>query len=517
MLIPLTHLKQSVPLWTAEGCQALDRHLIASGAIGFELMCRAGRAAWALIQQHWTHVPLSVFCGSGNNGGDGLVVAALAHQAGWPVRVVMMAAPESLHNEAAEAWAMAERAGVTCVPLAAWQPLTHDELIVDALLGIGVKGAPRAPMSQAIERINHVAQPVIALDVPSGLNVDTGNCAGACVQADLTITFIAAKPGLLTGQGPAVCGPVWWADLNSDTLSAPLPPIGFMPSADVLHLPQRQATAHKGDHGHLLLVGGDRGMGGAIILAAQAALRSGAGLVRVLTRAEHVTPLLQRQPEVMVDVLGDDPSVADEQLVEALDWADTLVIGPGLGRHDWGRDLWRYVCAHWQGPMVADADALYWWAQGDTPSASLAATTLITPHPGEAARLLGEEIRAVQRDRLHAVEVLLEQYHCGAVILKGAGSLVGPFSGAQRWMICPWGNPGMATGGTGDVLSGICGALSAQGRGLVNTAMTAVGVHARAGDCAARAGQRGLVASDLIGFVRHLLNDPEYYSQHDAG
>ncbi|ODC02419.1 hypothetical protein BFW38_01545 [Terasakiispira papahanaumokuakeensis] len=514
MLIPLTHLKQSAPLWTAEGCQALDRHLIASGVVGFELMCRAGRAAWALIQQHWSPVPLSVFCGAGNNGGDGLVVAALAHQAGWPVRVVMMGAPEALHHEAAEAWDMAERVGVASVSLAAWQPVAHDELIIDALLGIGVKGAPRAPISEAIEQINDATHAVIALDAPSGLNVDTGHCAGECVRADMTITFIAVKPGLLTGQGPAVCGPVWWADLNSETVSAPRPPMGFVPSADVLSLPQRQATAHKGDHGHVLLLGGDHGMGGAVILAAQAALRSGAGLVRVLTRSEHVAPLLQRQPEVMVEPLPDDAFidgvlVHNETLDMALDWADTVVIGPGLGRHEWGREVWRYICTHWQGPMVADADALYWWASGDMPSASLAAQTLMTPHPGEAARLLGMATRELQQNRFEAVEALLEQYHCGAVILKGAGSVVGPFSGAQRWMVCPWGNPGMATGGTGDVLSGICGALSAQGIALVHTAMVAVGVHARAGDCAAQQGQRGLVASDLIGFVRHLLNDPE--------
>lgn len=458
-----------------------------------QLMQRAGQAAFNRVRQyypvarHWL-----ILCGSGNNGGDGYVVARLARASGMQVTLLAVAGHKPLAPEAEQARAQWLQAGGTVQP--ATLPLPEAEVIVDALLGIGLHAAPRAPYDGLIAAINAHPAPVVALDLPSGLDADTGIAAGAVVQAAHTQSFICLKPGLLTGQARAVVGQLHCDPLGLSTwLAAQRWPWRRLDGRDLAGwLPPRSPLTHKGEQGRLLLIGGDRGMGGAIRLAGQAALRSGAGLVRVLTRAEHVAPLLAACPELMVEVLG--PAA----LREALAWADVVAIGPGLGQRAWGRDALAALtdCHH---PMLWDADALNLLAHAPHGNAR----RVITPHPGEAARLLGCSIAQIEQDRPAAVRALQRRYG-GVALLKGAGTLI---VDETRCAIADIGNPGMASGGMGDILSGIISGLLAQKLPLYDATCAGVVLHGVAADVLAqREGPRGMLASDLLPEIRRWVN-----------
>ncbi|STC91627.1 Nicotinamide nucleotide repair protein [Edwardsiella hoshinae] len=458
-----------------------------------QLMQRAGQAAFNRVRQyypvarHWL-----ILCGSGNNGGDGYVVARLARASGMQVTLLAVAGHKPLAPEAEQARAQWLQAGGTVQP--ATLPLPEAEVIVDALLGIGLHAAPRAPYDGLIAAINAHPAPVVALDLPSGLDADTGIAAGAVVQAAHTQSFICLKPGLLTGQARAVVGQLHCDPLGLSTwLAAQRWPWRRLDGRDLAGwLPPRSPLTHKGEQGRLVLIGGDRGMGGAIRLAGQAALRSGAGLVRVLTRAEHVAPLLAACPELMVEVLG--PAA----LREALAWADVVAIGPGLGQRAWGRDALAALtdCHH---PMLWDADALNLLAHAPHGNAR----RVITPHPGEAARLLGCSIAQIEQDRPAAVRALQRRYG-GVALLKGAGTLI---VDETRCAIADIGNPGMASGGMGDILSGIISGLLAQKLPLYDATCAGVVLHGVAADVLAqREGPRGMLASDLLPEIRRWVN-----------
>ncbi len=371
------------------------------------------------------------------------------------------------------------------------------DLIVDAIFGIGLSRAPADQALAAIEQINAgraAGSHVLALDVPSGLDADSGTAPGAVVTADLTVSFIARKRGLYTGQGPELCG-----DLLLDELELPSMLADGIEAAasltdveDLAHwLPRRGRGTHKGDNGHVLLIGGDHGTPGAILLAARAALRAGAGLVSIATREAHAAMLVAAQPELMVR--GVEFAEALQPLIEK---ADAVAIGPGLGQRDWGRAMFHAV-ADRALPLVVDADALNLLAVAPRRRDDW----VLTPHPGEAARLLGQSTSQVQADRFGAAAALRRTYG-GAIVLKGAGSLIQ----GERLRICPYGNPGMGTGGMGDALTGIVAALLAQGLALDDAMAAAVTVHARAGDLAAIDGERGLLPSDLINALRAVVN-----------
>ena len=374
---------------------------------------------------------------------------------------------------------------------------------MDALLGIGLRDAPRAEFAAAIEQINQAALPVLALDIPSGLNADTGAVAGAAVAANLTLTFIATKRGLLTGRGAALTGELVLANLDvpATTYDA------IAPSAERLVLDElvtllepRAADAHKGDFGHVMVIGGDTGYGGAALMAAEAAARTGAGKVSVATRPEHVAAILARRPEVMACGV-----VSGQELEPLLARPTLLVVGPGLGRSPWSEQMLQQAIKSGL-PLVLDADALNILAEGRVvPAAALQQHSpwLLTPHPAEAARLLGITTAEVQADRFAAVRGLAERYGA-SVILKGAGSLVASVDGIVG--VVTDGNPGMASGGMGDVLSGIVGGLMAQRLSAHDAARLGAVAHACAADLAAEdMGQRGLLATDLIPYLGQLL------------
>lgn len=493
----MPHTKDDLPdaLYSAAQVRGLDASLIAAGTSGFELMQRAARATWRALARKWPAAnELTVVAGHGNNAGDGYLVAVLAQRAGWTVRVLAVGDPQFLRGDAALALADAVAENVL---IEAWsaQSLLRG-VVLDALLGTGLTGEVREPYASAIAAINASGLPVAAVDIPSGLCANTGRRLGSAVRADLTVTFIGLKLGLFTGDAADVVGEWVFNDLQADPQLLEQAPVSArrLTVGNVPRLGGRAPASHKGKFGHVLLIGGDLGLGGAILLSAQSALRSGAGMVSVATRSEHVPAALARIPEVMV--LGTSSA---NQLMGLLQKVSVLVVGPGLGQEAWGRSLLS-AAANASQPQVWDADALNVLAEERV---VLPKNCVITPHPGEAARLLGVSTAEIQADRPAAVQALSKKY-AAVVVLKGAGSLIASPDG--RLAVCHQGHPAMATAGLGDVLAGLIGALLAQGMDRFEAACLAVWLHANAGEQQGKFG-RGLAASDLIPAIRQLLEE----------
>jgi NAD(P)H-hydrate epimerase len=496
------HLPYAV--YSAAQVREIDRLAIErDGVPSYELMCRAGAAALRVLRQRWPAArTVHVYCGAGNNAGDGFVLARLAQAAGLTVRVVILVPTEKLRGDASRAATDCHAAGISFEPFDAAQGGVQfgaaQGVLVDALLGTGLARAVEGPFAAGVELLNRARLPVLALDVPSGLDADTGWPRGVAVRATVTVTFVGLKQGLFLGEGCEYTGDLEFADLDlPPTLAAAQsPPLERLGIEDLRRaLPRRARTQHKGSSGRLLLVGGAPGMAGAIRLAAEAALRTGAGLVYVGTHPDNVATIMAGRPEIMCRGLG---TVADLDALIAL--ADAAVLGPGLGLSEWARPLWRRLLGA-ELPLIVDADALNLLAAEPL----VRRHWLVTPHPGEAARLLGISSADIQRDRYGAVRELARRY--GAVaVLKGACSLVAsPEPPVPTW-VCDRGNPGMATAGMGDVLSGVLGALVVQTGDLLEAARAGVLLHALAGDAAALAGERGTVASDLMPHRREWAN-----------
>ena len=484
-------------LYTVEQVRALDRRAIDDlGVSGFELMNRAATAALTCLCRQWPPARrLVVFCGPGNNGGDGYLLASLAYGAGMGVEVVELtdaASGDAAH--ARDTWLRG--AGVTH----RWHQdasLPQADVYVDALYGTGLNRAPDAAASALIERINASGIPVLALDVPSGLNADTGHCPGVAIRAQATVSFIAAKRGMYTGQAATKVGTIFVDPLGlPDILWQGMPADASL--LDAMHLGPRARDAHKGDSGHVLAIGGDHGTAGAIRMCGEAALRSGAGLVSVATREESLFALNSARPELMAYGIH-----GPQELQPLLARTTVLAVGPGLGQGAWGHALW-LTALDSSKPLVLDADGLNLLAHEQR---RFTTPAVLTPHPGEAARLLEISNAEVQADRFAAARALAQRYGA-VVVLKGAGSLIANPDG--RLDVCTWGNPGMASGGMGDVLTGVIAALMAQGCSAWDAARIGVGLHARAGDVAARKGERGLLASDLLEPLRALGNGIEH-------
>ena len=495
----MAHTQQDLPdvLYSAEQVRALDAALIAAGTPGFELMQRAAHATWRALRRQWPQASeLTVLAGVGNNAGDGYLVAALAQRAGWQVRVLAVGAPSRLQGDAAQALHEARAQGVLITEWQQGTPLSG--VLLDALLGTGLTGEVREPYAQAIKAINAAGLPVAAVDIPSGLCTNTGVVLGHAVRAQLTVSFIGLKFGLFTGQAPDYVGDLVFDDLQADPaiIARANSTARRLVPANLAWPGPRPLTAHKGMFGRVLAVGGDHGTGGAALLTAESALRAGAGMVSLATRAEHVSAALVRLPEVMAA-----PISSANQLLAMVEQASVLVIGPGMGQGSWARSLLS-VAASSSKLQVWDADALNLLAAG---AVSLPADSVITPHPGEAARLLGISTAQVQADRAAAALQLARKY-VAICVLKGAGSLVAAPDG--RLVLCDKGHPAMATAGLGDVLAGLIGALRAQGLAAFEAASLGVWLHASAGQQQGQKG-RGLAASDLIAAIRQLLEEQD--------
>lgn len=486
-----------VELYRAAQVRELDAAAVRdAGIAGMTLMENAGAAAWRLLAAAWPQARcITVICGAGNNAGDGYVIARLAAESGRQVRVIALKPPDGLDGDAATAAQRFLKAGRT---VEAWDgDALEADVIVDALLGTGIDREVSGDFRGVIDAVNDSGRPVLAVDIPSGLGADTGAVMGAAVRAAHTITFVGLKQGLFTGRGPACCGQLHFDDLGVPAaVYAGVSAAARRLSHELLQslLPPRSRSAHKGDFGHVLVVGGDYGFAGAVRLAAEAAARTGAGLVSVATRPEHAFQLPAARPEIMargVDAAAD--------LKPLLERATVVAVGPGLGQSDWSQALLARLLETGL-PLVVDADALNLLAR--EPAAR--GNWILTPHPGEAGRLLDCSAAAVQADRFAAARALRDRYR-GTVVLKGSGTLV--LEEAGPCGICDGGNPGLASGGTGDILTGVIAGLLAQGLAPARAAALGVCLHAAAGDqAAAGGGERGLLATDLLPWLRRLAN-----------
>ncbi|WP_105102791.1 NAD(P)H-hydrate dehydratase [Microbulbifer pacificus] len=488
------------PLYSAEAVRQLDRLVIGQQQIpAIVLMKRAGRAALDFLRSRWPEVDaIQVFCGGGNNGGDGYVMAGLAAQRQIPVTVFVGMPANKLKGEALEAYGFAEREGATLVTRLEELPAVgKNTVLVDALLGTGFSGELRAPMGAAIAHINRASAPVLAVDLPSGLNADSGFAVDA-VNADATVTFIGRKAGLFLGRGPALAGEVIFEDLGAASeVYAQMPALLTRQTGDSLErLPARAADSYKNQFGHVMVVGGDHGFGGAALMAAEAAARAGSGLISLATRPEHVMASLTRRPEVMAH-----PVVSGQELEPLLETPDVIAVGPGLGRSPWSEQLLARA-GRANAALVLDADALNILAGGRVLAGIRRDDWVLTPHIGEAARLLGVSNAEVTADPIAAAKLIQEKFS-GVVVLKGAGTVIVHADGVD---VINTGNPGMASGGMGDLLTGVIAALIGQGMALPAAARLGVWLHGEAGNRAAADGQRGLLATDLLPHIRALVD-----------
>ena len=572
-------------LWPLAALRDLEHWMLAEETVAADsgqseapvekrLMGRAAQSAFDLLRQRWPEARrLCVLCGGGNNGGDGYLLARLALLAGFEVRVIALTPEDALTGDAQLAAIAAREAGVETL---AW-PKADEEaadallkgwpLLVDALTGIGLRDAPRGSVVEVIERINHAHQQgvhVMALDVPSGLNAATGAVAGVAVEADVTLTFLVDKPGLHTGRAELHAGHVSLARLGAARV---LPEVVAQSRTAALlaedavqrltprwlesELVPRSPLAHKGDTGSVLVFGGGPGLGGSVLLASEAAARAGAGKVALLTAPAHISASLTRCPEVMARGLKSGPegsshdgfAVLESQLAQA----SVTLVGPGMGTESLESMLWGWggmsrVLAAGQ-PLVVDADGLSLLAWRASEGEIIRRDDwVLTPHPGEAARLLDCSVADIEHDRIAAARALQQRFG-GSVVLKGAGSLVASPAGVLEGpavALCPYGNPGMASGGMGDVLGGIIAGLAAQAlnggfdarqprssqdeaaqarrvtRAIAQAARLGVLVHALAADRAVQErGERGLLAGDLASYM-HLLLNPRARDAHTS-
>ncbi|QCU90825.1 NAD(P)H-hydrate dehydratase [Thiomicrorhabdus sediminis] len=485
--------------YNAEQSRLIDRFAIEKQHIpGLLLMKRAGLFSFQTLEKFWPDSKhLTVFCGTGNNGGDGFVIAQLAMIAGYDLDVFIVGERAKISNEAKQALIELEQLGLTIKPfdqIQAQQSLAQTDLVIDALLGTGLRQAPKADYADAIEIINQHNKPVLAIDIPSGLSADTGTVLGHAVKATRTCTFISQKIGLYTHQGQEFSGKVHFSPLFLKQSSYEnFPPLAQNHSLKhwLKKTPKRLPSQHKGMSGSVCLVGGNHNMMGAIQLAGLASLRSGAGLVKIITRKSHLTAITQNQPELMC---YDKTAMASQAAL-----SNAIAIGPGLGTDLWAQQRFNETLDLPQAKVI-DADALKLLA--DNSICQQQSNWVLTPHPGEAAYLLGCSNQEIQNDRVKAVKALHERYG-GIIVLKGNGTLI--YDG-EHLEICLAGNPGMAIGGMGDVLTGCIATFLAQGVSPFAAACLGVTLHAHAGDIVAKQqGQISVLPSELAQTISQLL------------
>ena len=501
-----------LPVFTAEAMRALDRRAIAVlGIPGLTLMENAGRgAAQALLKRFpgvtRTRRPVAIVCGKGGNAGDGFVVARELKRRAVPVQVLLTSPPADIIGDAREMLRRMERARIRAVRVedvaAAADILARAEVVVDALLGTGARGAPGGLVAEMIGALNACGRPVVALDIPSGLPADGNPPPGPVVRAALSPTFAALKRGLVMGPGVELAGEIVIVPIGVTPAEVERDVSTFLlERQDVArHFPRRARESHKGDWGALLIVAGSIGKTGAAALAARAAMRTGAGLVTVATPVSQqpivaalvLEPMTEPVAETSAQTVG---LKALDRLRALADARDAVAIGPGLGLDPETTGVVTSLVQDVRKPIVLDADALTALV-GRLDALDVDAPRCLTPHPGEMARLVGGTIADVQRDRIRTAQEFATR-HRVHLVLKGATSVIARPDG--RVFLNPTGNPGMASGGTGDVLTGITGALCARGLDVGDALASAVYLHGRAGDVGAmRRGEEPLIASDLI-------------------
>ena len=490
------------PAFGAMDVQKNEALVAASQGISmYDLMESAGAAVFSHIKARYLCADMLVVCGKGNNGGDGYIVARLAKLAGFNVSVVVLAKAEQITGDANKA--LQKLSGLTkpifAPDIESAAKLINQfkgELILDCIFGIGFKGELTQNYKTVIKAINQYLADVVSVDVPSGLNADTGFITSVCVLAKATISFIVLKKGLLTGQAANAIGELYLAELNVGTafIAQHQSNIYVQGQLNLPLLSKRHKSAHKGDIGLALAIGGNEGMPGAIKLTSEAALRCGASLLATCCHPKNQSMIVNGRPEIMLAPADIDQLINSRFLKKA----KAIAIGPGLGRDSWGQQLYDFVISC-DLPLILDADGLYFLSKNPVKKSNW----VLTPHPGEAALLLGTSVEEIESDRFAAVTAIQQKYG-GVCLLKGAGTLIS--DGRQIW-INTSGNPGMASGGMGDVLTGIILAMILQLPDLMSATRLAAFIHGQAADIiAAKNGERGMLASDLFAELQHLVN-----------
>ncbi|MEX0993251.1 MAG: NAD(P)H-hydrate dehydratase [Solirubrobacterales bacterium] len=494
------------PLYTSDQMRALDAWAIEQkGTQSLDLMERAGSEVARAVAELAPGGLVRIVCGKGNNGGDGLVVARLLREQGFDVEALLLWPPEELSTDARANHERLDDGGRVVEAAELPAALEGSAAIVDALLGTGFAGDPRDPVRAAIDAINATGAPVVAIDVPSGLDASSGEITGACVDARLTVTLQKPKVGLWVHPGKHNAGRVEVVDIGlpvNEPDAPPVPPVGLIRSP-VLELPEPRGPAgNKFDSGAVLVIGGSTGLTGAVCLCCEAAMRAGGGWVRAAVPASLNEIFEIKLTEVMsLPLAGDDGHFgadAVEQALEASERADAVVLGPGMGRARGVFAVAQSLAKAIRKPLLIDADGLN--AIADAGIETLAgrdAPTVLTPHAGELGRLLGRESSQVESHRLAAVREAAGR--AGAtVVLKGDDTLVAAHD-SDAVGVSAGGSPGLATAGTGDVLSGVIAALLARGLGAFEGACAGVRAHAGAGRVAAEnRGADSVIAGDVV-------------------
>lgn len=487
----------STPLYDIHAIKEIEKKALeVLNIASITLMQRAALFILAHIYKSHPNVKkVAVVVGAGRNGGDGYFFAQQALSAGFDVKVYYLADPSNLVDDVRKAYLAAKGMGVPCESFSSTS-LEDAELIIDAMMGTGVNRALSGEWLGAAMLINRSGKPVVSIDVPSGLNANTGAILSEAIKATETLTFIAQKPGLYTGKGPeyvgkVICSTLGIPDECFESVRAASCCFNLPAMAD--WFPSRKKYNHKGNFGHVLVVGGYIGMAGAALLSGHAALRIGAGRVSIATHPHHATSLITYHPELMVHGVANGEGLAD-----LLEVATCIVVGCGMGTNEWSIDLMNAVLASGK-PLVIDADGLNLIAKGAVSKELLAESVdnqVITPHPLEAARLLNKTVNDIEADRLASAYTLSEKF--GISVLKGAGSLV---SDSDFLSINTTGNPGMASSGMGDALSGIIAGLIVQGVSIRRATRLGVWLHGFAGDLCAEDGYPSVIATDVIEYL----------------
>lgn len=446
-----------------------------------------------LFQQH--HIQqIAICCGQGNNAGDGYLIAVYLQQLGFDVTIYHASKGQSELLRHAIKAAQAHQIAM----IEGFEFKKNYDAYIDALFGIGLNRSLDLGWQKVIQQMNRQTGLKIAIDIPSGLNANTGQPMPCAVQAQHCYSVLAYKAGLFTGQGKTFCGKLELIDLIPKDQE--LQPLGHI-APTAIELPKRDAHGHKGTYGHVLVLGGHPDMGGAVIMAAEAAFRAGAGKVTVVCAAKHHTAIVARAPNIMIRDI-DQLNVADIQ--QLLAQVDAVCMGMGLGRDQWAEhhySTWMQLIENQPLELVLDADALWFLAKYPR---VLGAQTYLTPHPGEAATLLNCSVSDVENDRIETIYQLQKRYG-GQWVLKGAGSLT---LNEQLW-ICTAGNAGMGTGGMGDILAGMIASLKAQFHDQIGL-HDVVTLHALAGDELAKQGMQGLQAHHMPDAVYRVLNRKQF-------
>ncbi len=528
-------LLTSFPLVTASESRQFDQLAEKAGLPSLVLMENAALRIAEVLQQHFELDPpkrIVIVCGKGNNGGDGMALARHLSNIGFQVQVFLLAEPSELKGDAATNYKVAVNIGIPIQPIVSSEqlpqliePLQSADLVVDALLGTGITGEVRGLYAEVIPLITHHASRILSVDIPSGINSDTGEICGVAVRADATVTLGAVKLGLMLFPGADYAGDLFVGSLGiPDSLLTKLNIRRFVATHELVQrvLPPRHPNTHKGDYGRVLIVGGAPGMTGAAIMAGKAALRAGAGLAQVALPQSLNIAIEASALEVMSFPLPetDAGTIAPEALnvlSPRLEWADVIAVGCGISRNERTQTFVRQLVAQVDKPMVIDADGLIALAGHSEILRQRKSLTVLTPHPGEMAALLQTSTEAVQRDRVGTAIKAASEFK-SIVVLKGARTITASPDGTM--FVNPTGNAGMATGGSGDVLTGMIAALLAQTivrqspvpnpLSLIEAVTAAVFLHGLAGDIASwEKGEVALIAGDLLDHLPRAINEPE--------